>query len=110
MEISSKPKFEGELGLSPTALFFAQRYGDLHLTIEESAPHLHLTPATIRNQIWAGTVEVRFFKLGGKWVVHVSDLANYVERERNRRIPSCSPKKKRRGAPRKAERVAKAEA
>lgn len=110
MENFQKQKFEGDLGLSTTALFFAQRYGDIHLTIEEAAPHLHLTPATIRNQIWAGEVEVHFFKLGGKWVVHVSDLAEFVEKARNGHSKLPHSEKRRRGAPRKAERVARAEA
>lgn len=100
------PKFEGDLKLSPTALFIAQKFGKLHLTIEEAGPHLNLTPATIRNQIWAGEVEVHFFKLGGKWVVHVSDLADFVDRKRQN--PSTA-QKRRRGPPRKAERVARAE-
>lgn len=103
MHVFTKQKFDGDLGLSPTALFFAQRYGDLHLTIEQAAPHLKLTPATIRNRIWEKTSPVHFFKLGGKWVVHVSDLAAYVDGERHANQPA---KKRSRGAPRKVERMA----
>ena len=103
MEILQKQKFEGDLCLSPTALFYANLYNDIHLTIEEAAPHLRLTPATIRNRICAGTAPVPFFKLGGKWVVHVSDLAKYVDWERQANQPA---KKRSRGAPKKSERMA----
>ncbi len=106
MEIFQQQKFEGNLGLNPTALFFAQRYGDIHLTIEQASPHLKLTPATIRNRICEKTAPVHFFKLGGKWVVHVSDLADFVDGERNKPVQS---QKRRRGAPRKAEQITRAE-
>lgn len=102
-----KQQFQGDLGLTPTALFYAQLYGDIHLTIEQAAPHLKLTAATIRNLICASKQQkkqppVHFFKLGGKWVVHVNELAEYVNRMRH-----VAPEiKRRRGAPRKSERLA----
>lgn len=81
--MATTPKFRG---LSPTASWLAERYGDLTITLEQAAPHLKLTQGTLRNQLHAQEKGLRkphppvpFKKMGRKWVVHVRVLADHID-------------------------------
>ena len=109
MDVLQKQKFEGDLCLSPTALFYANLHGDIFLTLEEAAVHLKMVPGTIHNKFSDKDDhdfdEAGFFQNdAGRWLIHVQDLADHMERMRARkRIKEV--KKRGPGAPKKVERM-----
>ena len=108
MDILQKQKFEGDLCLSPTALFYANVHGDVFLTLEEAAVHLKMVPGTILNKFSDKEDhdfdEAGFFKNdAGRWLIHVQDLADHMDRKRAQiRLVEA---KRGPGAPKKVERL-----
>ncbi len=111
----TKPKFEGDLGLSPDALVFANLHQDIYLTLAQAAQHLKSEPGTIHNQLSDKKKNhpiknAGFFKLSGKLVIHVQRLANFLEEQEHINRLERQNIPRRRGGLTKAEQIAKRQA
>ena len=76
-----------------TAMFLAEKYGRLTLTLEEVAEQIGLSPGTIRNRRVRG--EFAWLRADGRALsADVSDVVAYLERRRTEHaVPQPSPQR-----------------
>ncbi|PZQ69588.1 MAG: pyocin activator protein PrtN [Variovorax paradoxus] len=65
-------------------MLLMQTDGRPTMNLSEIASLLSLDPRTVQNKIYAGRMPFPVFKLGesGDWVSHISDVAAYIDRQR----------------------------
>jgi len=80
-------------------LLSARFHGQILIPFTDGAEALGYAPQTARNKLHQGTFPVQSFMHGHRRVIHIEDLANYIEKHRN---PIGQFPKVKRGRPTKA--------
>lgn len=66
-----------------TELALLLQYEKPTLSAAQVADLLDITERTLENQIYAEKCPIPMFKMGSKWVAHVTDVAAYIDRQRD---------------------------